>query len=502
MNNIDEIINKILWWIPFRKKRDFLRNELKESINKIIENKDKIISDKNKAIEDKDKIISDKNKAIEDKDKIISDKNKAIEDKNRVIEDRKRVIEDKNRVIEDKNRAIEDKNRAIEDRKRVIEDKNRVIEDIKKVIEDKNRVIEDKNRAIEDRKRVIEDKNRVIENKNKVIEDKNKVIEDKNKVIEDKKIYYEQLNKKIEIINNQVSNTSKELPKLKKEISLLDLRNKARMQILSLSNKKIIEEKRKERLIVSLTSFPQRIYDIDVVLFSLLNQTIKPDKIILWLGQEEFPNLEDDIPSHVLSMTKFGIEIEFCKNIRQYKKLIYALEKYPDDVIVTADDDAYYEYNWLEKLYNAYLENPNYIHCHRAHKMQFDENNHILTYNKWIQCIESTNTTPSFINFPTGIGGVLYKSKLLYKDIFDENLFMELCPKADDIWFWAMAVLNGTKINVVKDNINRPVELGYEYYINLWQVNVKQNLNDVQLNNVVNYYGNLLTNKINNEILP
>ena len=83
MNNIDEIINKILWWIPFRKKRDFLRNELKESINKIIENKDKIISDKNKVIEDKDKIISDKNKAIENKDKIISDKNRVIEHKKR-----------------------------------------------------------------------------------------------------------------------------------------------------------------------------------------------------------------------------------------------------------------------------------------------------------------------------------------------------------------------------------------------------------------------------------
>ncbi|WP_297296345.1 SPASM domain-containing protein [uncultured Brachyspira sp.] len=176
MNNIDEIINKILWWIPFRKKRDFLRNELKESINKIIENKDKIISDKNKVIEDKDKIISDKNKAIENKDKIISDKNRVIEDKNRAIEDRKRVIEDKNRAIEDKNRAIEDKNRAIEDRKRVIEDKNRVIEDRKRVIEDKNKIISDKNKTIEDKDKIISDKNKAIEDKNKTIENNKKII--------------------------------------------------------------------------------------------------------------------------------------------------------------------------------------------------------------------------------------------------------------------------------------------------------------------------------------
>ena len=39
-------------------------------------------------------------------------------------------------------------------------------------------------------------------------------------------------------------------------------------------------------LIVSLTSFPQRMYDIKYTIFSLMNQTIKPEKIILWLGED------------------------------------------------------------------------------------------------------------------------------------------------------------------------------------------------------------------------
>ena len=307
---------------------------------------------------------------------------------------------------------------------------------------------------------------------------------------------------KLDIINKKDIEIYNFISKLKNEISVLDLRSKARMQILALYDNKIIEENRKEKLIISLTTFPQRIYDIDVVLFSLLNQTVKPDKIILWLGKEEFPNLENDVPNHILNMRRFGIDIEFCKDIKPYKKLIYTLEKYPNDVIVTADDDTYYEYNWLEKLYNAYLENPNYIHCHRAHKIQFDEYRNILPYTKWIECIKSEDTVPSFTNFFTGVGGVLYKSELLYKDILNESLFMELCPKADDIWFWAMAVLNDTKINVVKDNINKVTEIGYDSYVKLWHLNKLQNFNDVQLNNIFNYYGELLTNKINNEILP
>ncbi|MEI0612257.1 hypothetical protein [Brachyspira pilosicoli] len=289
-------------------------------------------------------------------------------------------------------------------------------------------------------------------------------------------------------LENKINNLFGAINKLEKKIDSLDIRNKARMQILALGDKKIIEEKRKERLIVSLTTFPQRIYDIDVVLFSLLNQTVKPDKIILWLAKEEFPNLEDSVPPHILNMRKFGIEIEFCKDIKSYKKLIYTLEKYPNDVIVTADDDIYYQYNWLEKLYNAYLENPNYIHCHRAHKIIFDKNNNILPYTEWSQCINSENTESSYLNFFTGSGGILYKYNFLYKDVFNEELFMKLSPKADDIWFWAMAVLNGTKINIVKENLNNIIELGYNYYNRLYNINVLENYNDIQLNNILEYY--------------
>ena len=54
------------------------------------------------------------------------------------------------------------------------------------------------------------------------------------------------------------------------------------------------QEKRDKRVIVSLTSYPDRMYDIHYCLYSLLNQTFKPDKIILYLTKEQFPNLEKD----------------------------------------------------------------------------------------------------------------------------------------------------------------------------------------------------------------
>lgn len=55
--SLSEIINKVVWWIPFKNKRDYLRNELKKEIDKIIDDKNKIINDKNKIINDLPSII-------------------------------------------------------------------------------------------------------------------------------------------------------------------------------------------------------------------------------------------------------------------------------------------------------------------------------------------------------------------------------------------------------------------------------------------------------------
>ena len=46
------------------------------------------------------------------------------------------------------------------------------------------------------------------------------------------------------------------------------------------------------------------------------------------------------------------------------------------------------------------------------------------------------------IVFPIGCGGILYPPKCFHKDITNNALFTNLAPHADDIWFWAMAIIN------------------------------------------------------------
>ena len=203
-------------------------------------------------------------------------------------------------------------------------------------------------------------------------------------------------------------------------------------------------------LIISLTSFPERMYEIHYTLYSLLTQSVKPGQVILWLAREQFPNLEKDIPQKVLKLQENGLKIEWTENTYSYKKLIPALEKYPNNVIVTSDDDIFYEKDWLKKLLNGYKDNKNCIVCHRAHKIKLTKGG-IAPYKKWKKKINGSK--PSYLNFLTGAGGVLYPPSIFYKDVLNKQIFEELAPKADDVWFWAMAVMNNTKIFVPNDRI-------------------------------------------------
>lgn len=279
----------------------------------------------------------------------------------------------------------------------------------------------------------------------------------------------------------------KKLKKMNKEKVLSEMEN-------NIDYYGITKEKRDTKLIVSLTSFPERMYDIHYNLYSLLNQSVKPDEIILWLALEQFPNKEDDIPQKVLNLTKHGLRIEFTNDMKSYKKLIPSLKNYSSDIIITADDDIYYSKDWLEKLYNEYLQNPDCIIAHRCHRVTFDLNKNIAPYTKWEKEIEDDSS--STLNFFTGAGGVLYPPNSLCLDVLNEELFINLAPNADDIWFWAMALLNNKKIKVVNNPINKLIyinperEIGFNGETTLYSQNKVDN--DKQLMNIINEYPQII----------
>lgn len=212
---------------------------------------------------------------------------------------------------------------------------------------------------------------------------------------------------------------------------------------------------RDKQLVVSLTSYPDRIKLVSKAVITILNQrACKPDTVELWLAKEQFPGGIDDLPNDLTKLGKYGLDIYWCEDLKSYKKLIPALKKHPDAIIVTADDDAYYSRKWLERLYASYLQEPSNIHCHRATPFYFTDNT--------IRTIidgRHYHKGASFLNMQVGCGGVLYPPRTFNSDVLDESVFMTLTPTNDDIWFWLMAVKAGKKIRVVKGNEPLPIPI-------------------------------------------
>ncbi|MDR2038506.1 MAG: hypothetical protein LBQ60_11345 [Bacteroidales bacterium] len=249
----------------------------------------------------------------------------------------------------------------------------------------------------------------------------------------------------------------------------------------------------KNEIIVSLTTYGKRIYDVPVVIESLFSQTIKANKIILWLAKDEF--CENNLPVSLKKMRNRGLIIEFCKDLKSYKKLIPALIAYPSASIITVDDDVIYARDFIERFVHAYLATPDVILFGRGHRISFTEEGVLKPYDEWKPDISEEDI--SHLNFPTGIGGILYPPQSLNAEVTNEQLFMRLAPSADDIWTKAMALLCGTPAK----KIHIPVK--FEEYctiirrsqdLSLYFINIHQKGNDKQIAQVFNHYN--LWNKI------
>lgn len=198
-----------------------------------------------------------------------------------------------------------------------------------------------------------------------------------------------------------------------------------------------------EEIIVSLTSYGKRIYDVYLAIESIMQGSIKPNRILLWLSEEEFSNKV--LPQTLQKQVERGLEIRFCKDIKSYNKLIYTLKEFPKACTITIDDDLIYNFDLVENLVAAHKNDPNCIWANRIHEMTYNKDGSLKSYLQWLFTVNHDCTNKKN-NFFTGVGGVLYPPNSLHKEVFNEDVFMGICPTADDVWFNAMARLKGTEI--------------------------------------------------------
>lgn len=194
------------------------------------------------------------------------------------------------------------------------------------------------------------------------------------------------------------------------------------------------------RIIVSLTSYPARINIVWLTVASLLQQTMKPNKVVLWLAEEQFPGHE--LPYNLLRLQKRGLEIRFCEDLKPHKKYYYAVQEYPDYYIVTADDDIFYPEDHIERLWKGHEKYPYTVICHWSHRIELDERGEFIAYNDWV---DNGEEVPSLATLAVGCNGILYSPGCLPEETFDKNKIKELSLNTDDLWLKCMEILNGWK---------------------------------------------------------
>lgn len=230
------------------------------------------------------------------------------------------------------------------------------------------------------------------------------------------------------------------------------------------------------KIIVSITTFPQRINGVWMTIASLLNQTKKPYKIILWLAEEQFKDKK--LPLSLRNMEKRGLEIKYSDDLKPHKKYYYTMKEYPDYYVVTADDDILYPENHLETLWKGHEEYPECVVCNWSHKISFNMQGNFTRYNTWKN---NSKEDPSHMTLAIGCNGVLYPPHCLSERVFDKQLIIEYALFTDDLWLKCMEVLKNTK--VVNCNVT---SLIYFSNINLRGEKLwKQNAGDGQNNDNV-----------------
>lgn len=196
-------------------------------------------------------------------------------------------------------------------------------------------------------------------------------------------------------------------------------------------------------VIVSLTSFPARIDKVWITIETLLNQTHKPQKILLWLAEEQFPDKEK-VTEMFKGQCKRGLDICYCDDLRSHKKYYYTMLDNPNNIVITADDDMLYPEDFIEQLYNTHLKYPDCICCNWAHRIGLKTDGSFLKYSEW-EHISNEEITPDLLIMAVGCEGVLYPPHSLSTQLFDKEKIFSLCLSADDIWLKMNSIVSTTK---------------------------------------------------------
>jgi len=229
-------------------------------------------------------------------------------------------------------------------------------------------------------------------------------------------------------------------------------------------------------VVVSLTSYGHRLRTVHLAIESIARDTTRPGRFILWVSDSGFL---EDLPAPLRRLQRRGLEILPCPDYGPHKKqFVYASTAAPHDrALVVCDDDAIYPKGWLAGLVDAHAMHPDLVLAYRAHELRVD-GDVILPYASWPA---APSGEASFAIMGTGVGGVLNPPKLL--DALNEagEEFLQLAPRADDVWVHFVSVRAGIRTMQVPSPWRDYPQIPGTQKGTLYGKNVRDGGNDAQV---------------------
>lgn len=195
----------------------------------------------------------------------------------------------------------------------------------------------------------------------------------------------------------------------------------------------------KPQVVMSLTSFPKRLPRLWLVIECLLRQTVKPDRLILYLTASQVPDIEK-LPRRLLAQRRRGLEIRLCdKPIRSHTKYFDAMQQFPESIVITVDDDLFYRSTLVERHLKHHGDHPDCVITNWAKVVISGKSR----YDRWPDAAEPTLAKNLMI---LGVSSVLYPPHSVHPDAFDPGNIQKLSLTADDVWLSAQIFRQGTPV--------------------------------------------------------
>lgn len=225
-------------------------------------------------------------------------------------------------------------------------------------------------------------------------------------------------------------------------------------------------------LTVSLTSYSTRLKSVHITLESIAAGNVLPGRLILWV--DDLAVLQN-LPAPLRRLQRRGLEIKRCDNYGPHKKYFpFVQGEEINEPLVTADDDVFYPATWLQGLQLAHLKTPTQVVCYKAKCLGLVDGA-ITSYRSWVSQLGSE---ASFSNFAIGVSGVLYPPAYLRVLKVLGDGFVQLTPKADDIWLHLNALRSGFKVRQISSCDAHFPSLPGTQDIALYAENLKMGGND------------------------